>query len=169
MFRQQTQPAEAPINSAPARRLMALLDPRAALGRAYATNRALTLLGVLMLIALMVSLVGLLVDPRTITGAPVWLKPFKFAISIALYSFTLQWILSFVQGRRFLVRMLSFLTLLGFMVEMVAIITQVLRGTLSHFNAATAFDTALFSAMGMFVLMLWTLNLVAAVLLLFQR
>ena len=60
MFR-QTQPAEAPINLAPARRLIALLDPRAALARAYATNRALALLGVLMLLALAVALAGLVV------------------------------------------------------------------------------------------------------------
>jgi hypothetical protein len=170
MLQQHTQPAETQIAlPQPSGGLRAMLDPRAALGRMYANNRSLTLLGVLMLIALVVSLVGLLVDPRTITGAPAWLKPFKFAISIAIYSFTLQWMLSFVQGRRFLVRMVSFVTLLGFMVEMAAIITQALRGTISHFNAATAFDTALFSAMGMFVLLLWAMNLVAAGLLLFQR
>ena len=27
------------------------------------------------------SIVGILVDPRVITGVPAWLKPFKFAIS----------------------------------------------------------------------------------------
>jgi hypothetical protein len=36
--------------------------------------------------------VGMLVDPRVITGAPAWLKPFKFAISTAVYSLTLAWI-----------------------------------------------------------------------------
>ncbi|HEU5102734.1 MAG TPA: hypothetical protein VFU22_27120 [Roseiflexaceae bacterium] len=170
MLQQHTQSAEIQIPSPQtSKNLRALLGPRAALSRMYTANRSLTLLGVLMLIALLISLVGLLVDPRTIAGAPAWLKPFKFALSIAIYSFTLQWILGFVQGRRFLVRMISFLSLLGFMVEMIAIITQALRGTISHFNAATAFDTALFSAMGSFVLLLWAMNLVAAGLLLFQR
>ena len=48
-------------------------------------------------------------------------------------------------------------------------ITQVLRGTISHFNAASAFDGTLFSIMGVFVLLIWAMNLVAAVLLLRQR
>ncbi len=148
---------------------LARLDPRAALRRAFAANRSLTLLGVLMLITLAVSLVGLALDPRVITGAPAWLKPFKFAVSIAIYSFTLLWMLSFVHGRRFLVKMVSSLTLLAFMVEMIVVITQVLRGTISHFNAASAFDQALFSTMGMFVMLIWAMNLVAALLLLFQR
>jgi hypothetical protein len=148
---------------------LALLDPRPALSRAYATNRTLTLLGVLMLAALAVSVVGLIVDPRTIAGAPAWLKPFKFAVSIAMYSFTLLWMLSYVRGRRLLVQAVSYVTLVAFMVEMIAIVVQVLRGTTSHFNDATAFDTAMFSMMGSFVLAIWAMNLVAAALLLFQR
>lgn len=171
MLQQQTQPAETRTATrwASARQLVALLDPRAALARAWAANRALTLLGVLMLATLAITLVGLLVDPRVITGAPAWLKPFKFAVSIAIYSFTLLWMLSFVQGRRRLVNMVSLVTLLAFTVEMIVVITQVLRGTISHFNAASAFDGTLFSIMGMFVLLIWAMNLVAAVLLLRQR
>src|SRR5262249_34800012 len=168
MLRQQTN--DTPVLAQPAEdRERWLLDPRAALRRAFAANRSLTLLGVLMLITLAVSLVGLAFDPRVITGAPAWLKPFKFAVSITIYSFTLLWMLTFVQGRRFLVRMVSLATLLAFVVEMIVVITQVLRGTISHFNAATAFDGALFSVMGMFVLVIWAMNLVAAFLLLFQR
>jgi hypothetical protein len=171
MFRHQTQPAESAIaaRTASARRLAGLLDPRPVLARSWALNRSLTLLSVLMLVTLAITLVGLLVDPRQLTGAPAWLKPFKFALSIAIYSFTLLWMLSFVQGHRFLVRMVSVASLLAFMVEMVVIITQVLRGTISHFNAASAFDGMLFSIMGMFVLVIWVMNLVAAVLLLRQR
>ena len=171
MLQQHMQPTETQIATrlSSTQRLVALLDPRPALARAYATNRALTLLGLLMMITLAITLVGLLVDPRAITGAPAWLKPFKFAVSIAIYSFTLLWMLSFVQGRRLLVNMVSLLTLLAFMVEMIVVITQVLRGTISHFNAGSAFDGMLFSAMGMFVLLIWVMNLVAAVLLLRQR
>jgi hypothetical protein len=150
-------------------RLRERLDPWAALQRAYATNRSLTLLGVLMLLTLVGTLVGLVVDHRVITGAPAWLKPTKFAISITLYSFTLRWMLSFVQGRRWLVGMVSFLTLFAFVVEFVAVITQVLRGTMSHFNVGTAFDGALFSIMGVFVIVIWLMNLLATLLLLFQR
>jgi hypothetical protein len=168
MLQQHTQPAESPVRSSMPTSL-AWLDPHAALRRAYAANRALTLLGVLMLATLAVCLIGLAVDPRTITGAPAWLKPTKFAISIALYSFTLLWMLSFVEGRRFWVRMVSFVSLLAIMVEMIVIITQVLRGTTSHFNVGTAFDAALFSTMGLLIIVIWIMNLVAAILLLIQR
>src|SRR5918994_826133 len=52
----------------------------------------LTAVGALMLVAACASLVGMLVDPRIITGAAAWLKPFKFAVSTAIYSLTLAWI-----------------------------------------------------------------------------
>jgi len=168
MLQQHTQPVEVPVQSS-MRAFLAQFDPRAALRRAYAANRALTLLGVLMLATLAVCLIGLVVDPRVITGAPAWLKPTKFAISIALYSFTLQWILSFVEGRRFWVRTISFVSLLAIMVEIIVVITQVLRGTTSHFNVGTAFDGALFSTMGLLIIVVWVMNLVAAILLLIQR
>jgi hypothetical protein len=77
--------------------------------------------------------------------------------------------LNFVRGHRLLVNMVSLVTLLAFVVEMIVVITQVLRGTISHFNAASAFDETLFSIMGVFVLLIWAMNLVAAVLLLRQR
>ena len=52
----------------------------------------LTAVGALMLVVTGAPLVGMLVDPRIITGAPAWLKPFKFAVSTAIYSLTLAWI-----------------------------------------------------------------------------
>jgi hypothetical protein len=38
---------------------------------------------------LVVSAVGLAFDDRVLLGAPVWLKPFKFAVSMAVYGTTL--------------------------------------------------------------------------------
>jgi hypothetical protein len=174
MLQPQTQPLDPRLaaqqrSAAGGFDLRVLLDPRAALRRAFEMNRSLTLLGLLMLAALVTSLAGLVADPRVINGAPAWLKPFKFAVSITLYSFTLLWMLSFVQGRRRLVGAVSFVTMLAFLTEMVVIVTQVLRGTMSHFNVSTAFDSTLFSVMGSFVLVIWAMALIAAVLLLFQR
>jgi hypothetical protein len=67
----------------------------------------LKILVLAMLATLAVALVGLIVDPTQITGRPAWLKPAKFAISVAVYAATLLWLLSFVQGRRRLVRLAS--------------------------------------------------------------
>jgi len=34
---------------------------------------------------------GLVMDSRTIDGAPGWLKPAKFAVSLSIYGFTVAW------------------------------------------------------------------------------
>ena len=49
------------------------IGPRVALRRAWHADRPLTAVGVLMLATLAVTLVGLFVDDRAITGAPAWL------------------------------------------------------------------------------------------------
>ena len=66
------------------------------LGRLWRSSPPLTAVGLLMLVAAVLSLVGVFVDPRIITGAPAWLKPFKFAISIAVYSLTLAWVFGYL-------------------------------------------------------------------------
>ena len=68
--------------------------PRDPFGCAWSSSRPLAFVGATMLLVLVVALVGLLLDPRGITGAPAWLKPMKFAISI--YCFILLWMLTFV-------------------------------------------------------------------------
>ncbi|HEX2914284.1 MAG TPA: hypothetical protein VH186_26025 [Chloroflexia bacterium] len=133
------------------------------------TNRILTLLGIMMLISLVASVFGLIFDPRTLGGMPIWTKPAKFSISLALYVFTLIWLLSYVKGHPRLVRLVSWVTFIAFFVEMIIVVTQVIRGVSSHFNVATPLDAALFSLMGNFIMLFWVANLLAAVLLLFQR
>jgi hypothetical protein len=112
--------------------------------------------------------VGLLVDPRVITGASAWLKPAKFAVSISIYCFTLLWLLTHVRGRPRLVRLVAWITAVALGMEMVIIAAQVVRGTTSHFNVATPLDSALWDAMAFFVVV-WVMNLLTAVLLLVQR
>src|SRR5215204_7749867 len=98
-----------------------------------------------MLVLDAIALLGLIVDPRVITGAPVWMKPLKFATSIAIYGATLLWMLTFIPDRPRLVAAISWGVFLGFGVEMALIVMQVLRNTTSHFNVATSFDAAMFS------------------------
>ena len=47
----------------------------------------------------LVTLGGLLFDDRVLTGAPIWLKPFRFGVSTAVYAITLAWLLSYVVHR----------------------------------------------------------------------
>lgn len=141
----------------------------ALLRRAWHANRALTFVGVVMLATLAAALVGIAVDPRVITGAPAWLKPAKFAISVSIYAFTLLWLLSFVSGHPRLVSVIANASALLLGVEMIIIVGQAARGTTSHFNVATPFDGMLWSIMGMSITVVWVMGFLTAGLLLFQR
>ncbi|MBV8706541.1 MAG: hypothetical protein JO028_05085 [Acidobacteriaceae bacterium] len=118
-------------------------------------SKALTALSVVMLTAFALSTAGIVLDPRTITGVPAWLKPAKFAISIAIYAGTLAWMFQYITvGRRF-VRWLGIITAAVGVIEIVIIDLQAARGTTSHFNATTPLDAALFGVMGLAILILW--------------
>ena len=52
-----------------------------------------------MAVLAVVAAVGIFVDSRVLTGAPIWLKPFKFAVSFVLYGVTLAWMLSLLPRR----------------------------------------------------------------------
>ena len=111
-------------------------------------SRPLTVTGVLMLVVLAGTAIGLLVDPRIITGAPAWLKPAKFAVSIAIYTLTLAWIFSLIPEWRRTRRIVGWMTAVVMVLEMALISMQAWRGTTSHFNVATLFDGLVFSVMG---------------------
>jgi hypothetical protein len=142
---------------------------RAALRRSWRVNRPLTFAGVAMLLTLGVAIVGIIIDPRVITGAPAWLKPAKFALSIAIYCFTLLWLLTFVQGHRRLVGLIAWGVAIGLLVEEVLIAGQVVRGTTSHFNVSTPFDAAVWGAMASTIAVVWVLTFLTGILLLLQR
>jgi len=91
-------------------------------------------------------------DHRLVTGALVWLKPLKFALSITAYSWTLGWLLADLPaGAQRSVRRLSLGVAVSMLVEQAAIFIQAARGTTSHYNLTTAFDGLLFTAMGIFI------------------
>jgi len=136
---------------------------------AFTANPALTILALAMLITFVATLLGIFVDHRVITGAPAWLKPAKFAISVSIYCFTFVWMLGFVENRPRLVRLVANVTTASLMVEMVVILTQATRGTTSHFNQTTPLNTALWFTMGAFIVVVWAMNLLLAIMLLLQR
>ncbi len=139
------------------------------LRKAFDVNRPLAILGIVMAVTFVASIAGIALDPRVITGAPAWLKPAKFAISVSIYCFTFVWLLGFVQNWARMVRLAGNLTVLGITVEMIIIITQAIRGTTSHFNLSTPLDSVFWMAMGAFIVLVWAMNLVLAILLIVQR
>lgn len=134
-------------------------------------NRPLLALAGAMILLAVVCVVGLLVDPRSLLGQPIWAKPLKFSVSLALYAPTLAWMITLVTGTR-ASRWASWagtVVAATAAVEMVAIVGQVLRGRPSHFDVATPFDTAVWSVMAVSIVVLWTATLVVAVVLLRER
>jgi hypothetical protein len=138
------------------------------ISRAWKLNRPLTFVGLSMGAVLAVALVGLIVDPRVITGAPAWLKPAKFAISIAIYSFTFVWLLTFIKGHPRLVQLASWVTAVAFVLEMVLIGVAAALGTTSHFDVSSPLHTAVWSTMGSAIVATWAASLLVGILLLRQ-
>jgi hypothetical protein len=114
----------------------------------WRADARLTATGLLMLVVLAAAVVGLAVDPRLITGAPAWLKPAKFAASIAIYSLTLAAIFRFLPDWTKTRRIVSWATVSTFLLEEAIIVAQAWRGTTSHFNVGTPLDIALWATMG---------------------
>jgi hypothetical protein len=128
----------------------------------------LTAAGLLMTGALAFSVVGLLVDPRLITGAPAWLKPAKFAVSTAIYMLTLAWIFTLLPEWRRTRTVVGWTTAVILVLEVAIIDTQAWRGTTSHFNVGTVLDGVLFSIMGL-AIVLQTLSSVAVAVALWRQ
>lgn len=119
--------------------------------------RSLTFTSWLMAVLAVVFGLALLFDPRTIDGAPAWLKPAKFAVSLSIYGFTFAWMLRQLTSWPRMVALAAWLTTVAALVEVGLIALQAGRGVPSHFNTGTAFDAAVYGTMG-FVIMVQTLS-----------
>jgi hypothetical protein len=113
------------------------------------SDARLTAVGLLMFALLAVTGVALLVDPRDVMGAPAWMKPAKFAASIGIYTLTLAWVFTYLREWPRTRRVVSWMTAVTLVLEVVIIDVQAWRGTTSHFNVATVIDGVLFSIMGL--------------------
>ncbi|HEX8536159.1 MAG TPA: hypothetical protein VF664_01755 [Cystobacter sp.] len=141
-------------------------SPRDIWNRAWALSPALTVNALLMLAGAGLTAMLLGVDPRQLVGEPLWLKPFKFYVSLALFAATLLYFFSFLPERRRLLRRVGVIIAASGTLEMVAITLQAARGVRSHFNTATPFDQAVFSSMGIAITVMWFTVMVFALALL---
>jgi hypothetical protein len=134
----------------------------------WKTNAPLTFTGLLMLPALAIAITGLVIDPRIITGAPAWLKPAKFAGSIAIYVFTLAWAFMLIPEWRKTRLVVGWTTAIVMVLELAIIDLQAYRGTTSHFNFRTPLDGVLFTIMGA-AIVLQTLTSIAVAVAFWRR
>lgn len=139
------------------------------LRRATHWNRPLLILVCAMAVLAVVATVGIIVDPRVLTGAPIWLKPFKFAVSFVLYGATLAWMLSLLPRRSRIAEWAVIVIVAVAVLENAWIVGQVIRGQTSHFNDTTALNTALFASMGAAIMVLFLAHLVIGIVVLIRR
>lgn len=110
--------------------------------------------------------VAALLDRRRLDGAPVWVKPIKFTISLGIYTVTLAWLESMVT-KPSLRRVGWWAGAVGAAActfEMGLITVQAARGRRSHFNVATPLDSRLYLMMGLALPAFYGVTLVIGVL-----
>ena len=132
--------------------------------RLVAAHRPLALLTAGCAVLLAATLVLGLVDHRQVTGAPVWLKPTKFAAAVLTAAAALAWIIGQMRGvgeRRVRLAGTAMVGLTA--LELVLITMQAARGVDSHFNYATRFDAAVFITMGIAISVFWLAELYVTV------
>ena len=108
----------------------------------------LTVAGIIMLADILVCLAGLAFDHTLITGAPAWLKPLNFGISVAIFCFTVAFLMDFLPKTGRLAQRSGMVMAAALTAEIVLIDMQAARHTSSHFNISSPFDTIVWASMG---------------------
>lgn len=113
--------------------------------------RQLWLLTALSIAMMAVGLIWAMLETREFQGSLVWIKPFKFALSIAVFFATLAFAFDRLSDRvqrqtkwRILVAVLA----AAFWLEMLYITAQAAQGSASHFRVDSAFHGIMYSLMG---------------------
>lgn len=123
-------------------------------------HRPLLLLAAVMAVCALVAVGGLLVDDRVVTGQPIWAKPLKFALSIAIYAVTWAWLLRQLTRFGRAAWWLGTVSAVMLGVEMIVIVAAVLRGTTSHFNVSDGLNATLWATMGVAIVVVWVATFV---------
>ncbi len=103
---------------------------------------------------LFISSIGLTIDDRILNYSPLWLKPFKFAVSSIIYAITLIYLTSLIPNQKFL-KIANWVSSYGLIIELIIIYLQAYRGRMSHFNFLTLEDMILFQVMAFAIVMVW--------------
>ncbi len=116
-----------------------------------ARRSQIAVMAALSLALLLLTAAWALVDGRLINEAPVWAKPFKFALSFAVLFGTLALIaerLSPGWRNSWTLRMTTAVMTAAMIMEMGYMIVMAARQQASHFNVSTPFTSLMYSLMG---------------------
>ena len=91
------------------------------------------------------------IDDRMVQGANVWIKPMKFALSIAVFAFTTGWFVGHLPASRrrgHAVDLIVWLLIASGTFELAYITLQAGLGEASHYNVGDPFHFAMYALMG---------------------
>lgn len=132
-------------------------------------HRPLMAVAALMLVSTAVCIVGLLVDPRQVTGLDVWAKPLKFSLSILLYSVTWAWLIAQLPRWRRLAHAAGTVVAVALIIEQVLIVAAAAAGTTSHFNVSTTVASVIWGVMAVSITTLYVCTFVTTFAVFFLR
>ncbi|MBA6155700.1 hypothetical protein H3Z83_04070 [Tenacibaculum sp. S7007] len=101
---------------------------------------------------ILISLIGLFIDDRSLMGVNVWTKPLKFSVSGGIYILTIGYFITLYPFSKRKKDILNNIVSWTMLIEFGIIIYQASRGVQSHYNKDTNFDALLFAGMGLMVL-----------------
>jgi len=120
-------------------------------------NKILYKFGWLCMLGALTSILFILIDNTIVAGINAWIKPLKFFLSIAIFSWTMGWLLYYLQYQK-KVRAYSWAIVIIMAFELFVIVWQAANGRLSHYNISTPLYMWLFQFMGIAIvtITLWT-------------
>jgi len=91
------------------------------------------------------------VDARLLNTAPIWAKPIKFSLSLAIHFLTLALLVQQLERNRrtgIFLTFFAYLAAVSMLFEQIYISIQAARGRQSHFNGETDFEALMYGLMG---------------------
>lgn len=85
------------------------------------------------------------ISPLKIYGVSAWYKPFKFAVSLGVYSWTMAWYCYYLPN--FNLNLFNWTVVVLWSCELIYIAFQASKGQLSHYNLSTPVYTILYGLM----------------------
>ena len=110
-------------------------------------NEPLFFFGLVCFLLAVIFLILTRISSVQLSGVNIWYKPFKFALSIGLYTITMAWYCYYLPSFNITLFNWTIIILFGF--EILYITLQAGRGQASHFNLSTPTYAILFQLMGL--------------------
>ncbi|MDJ0939908.1 MAG: hypothetical protein QNJ00_09090 [Woeseiaceae bacterium] len=123
-------------------------------------------LGLFMIASLVVFIPAMILDQRMLDSSPVWIKPQKFNLSLALHALTLAVLVQLVPRdvrNGWALMVFSYLAAAALIFEYLVITIQAGRARRSHFNFETQIEALVYAAMGIGAVLLVLVALVLAI------